>query len=157
MTSRFLNHSLSRFFNRFLQRAAWCLITLAAASSVAQAAEADALYQQLGQKPGISRFVADFVTIITTDTRISKSFAETDQERLAALLTEQFCQLSGGPCQYSGRSMEVTHAKMQITNAQFNALAEDLQIAMEKHGIPSQAQNKLLAKLAPMQRAIVEK
>ena len=153
MTSRYLN----RFSNRFLQRATWCLITFAAASPITQAAEADALYQQLGQKPGISRFVGDFVAIITTDPRISKSFAESDQERLAALLTEQFCQLSGGPCQYSGRSMEITHAKMQITNAQFNALAEDLQIAMEKHGISSQAQNKLLAKLAPMQRAIVEK
>jgi hemoglobin len=36
-------------------------------------------------------------------------------------------------------------------------LAEDLQIAMEKNQIPSSISNKLVAKLAPMQRPIVSK
>lgn len=36
------------------------------------------------------------------------------------------------------------------TTAQFNALAEDLQFAMDSANVPFRAQNKLLAKLAPM-------
>lgn len=40
---------------------------------------------------------------------------------------------------------------------QFNALVEDLQVAMDKSGIPSRTQNKLLALLAPMQRIVVIK
>ena len=53
--------------------------------------------------------------------------------------------------------MSTAHQQMHITNAQFNALAEDLQIAMDKHGVASSVQNKLIAKLAPMQRAVVTK
>jgi len=117
----------------------------------------DALYQSLGGKTGISTFVNSFVAIVLEDARINKAFKETDTERLASLLTEQFCELSGGPCKYSGRSMAESHKDMQVTNAHFNALAEDLQIAMEKHDIPSSVQNRLIAKLAPMQRPIVTK
>lgn len=117
----------------------------------------DALYQSLGGKTGISTFVNSFVAIVLDDVRINKAFKETDTERLTSLLTEQFCELSGGPCKYSGRSMAEAHKDMQATNAHFNALAEDLQIAMEKHEVPSSVQNKLIAKLAPMQRPIVTK
>ena len=125
-------------------------------SSYAQTAN-DALYQSLGAKQGINTFVNDFVAIVLEDPRINKAFKDTDTERLAQLLTEQFCELSGGPCKYSGKSMQDAHKDMQVTNAHFNALAEDLQIAMEKHQVPSSAQNKLIAKLAPMQRPIVTK
>jgi hemoglobin len=38
-----------------------------------------------------------------------------------------------------------------------NALIENLQFAMDKEGVPFAAQNKLLAKLAPQQRDIVER
>ena len=41
-----------------------------------------------------------------------------------------------------------------IGRGHFNALVEDLQIAMDKRGIPFRAQNRLLAKLAPMYREI---
>ncbi|MFZ6654591.1 group I truncated hemoglobin [Undibacterium sp. TJN19] len=125
-------------------------------SSQAQTSN-DALYQSLGAKQGISTFVNDFVAIVLEDQRINKAFKDTDIERLSFMLTEQFCELSGGPCKYSGKSMQEAHKDMQVTNAHFNALAEDLQIAMDKHQVPSSAQNKLIAKLAPMQRPIVTK
>jgi hemoglobin len=35
------------------------------------------------------------------------------------------------------RDMKSVHQDLQITNAMFNALTEDLQIAMEQHNIPS--------------------
>ncbi|MDP1980177.1 group 1 truncated hemoglobin [Undibacterium sp.] len=132
------------------------LFLLASLSVHAQSGN-DALYQSLGGKTGISTFVNSFITIVLEDARINKAFKDTDTERLASLLTEQFCELSGGPCKYSGRDMYEAHKDMQVTNAHFNALAEDLQIAMEKHDVPSSVQNKLIARLAPMQRPIVTK
>lgn len=117
----------------------------------------DAVYQGLGAKSGISKIVADFLPIILADQRINAAFKDTDMERLGAMLAEQFCELSGGPCKYSGKEMKEVHQDMKVTNAQFFALAEDLQIAMEKNNIPSSVQNKLVAKLAPMQRPIVTK
>ena len=44
-----------------------------------------------------------------------------------------------------------------ITTLQFNALTEDLQLALDRNGIPYRVQNRLLAKLAPMQREVVTK
>ena len=70
-------------------------------------------------------------------------------------LTDQICQLSGGPCQYEGGDMKSAHADMDITKAHFNALVEVLQAAMAAQGIAFTQQNRLLALLAPMHRDII--
>lgn len=145
----------------FSNFAAACMLGIAllsASTSFAQTpSPSDALYQQLGGKPGIAKIVGDFLPIVLADARIKEAFKDADTERLGMLLAEQFCELSGGPCKYSGEDMKAAHRDMAITNAHFNALAEDLQLAMEKNNIPSAAQNRLIAKLAPMQRTIVTK
>jgi hemoglobin len=51
--------------------------------------------------------------------------------------------------------MKQAHAGMDINKNNFNALVEVLQQAMEAQGIAFTAQNKLLAKLAPMHRDII--
>ncbi len=115
------------------------------------------LYQALGSDSGISHVVDDLLLLSVNDARISASFKETNMKRLARLLKQQICQISDGPCTYSGDAMGLVHEKMGITSTQFNALAEDLQIAMEKNQIPASAQWKLIARLAPMKRQMVLK
>lgn len=126
-------------------------------ASAQETPPAEPFYQALGGKPGIEKIVAIFLPIVLADGRIKQAFKDTDAGKLAALLEEHFCELSGGPCEYSGKNMKAAHEEMHITNAQFNALAEDLQSAMEQQGVPSRVQNRLMAKLAPMQRDIVRK
>ncbi len=123
----------------------------------AMAQTSEPFYDGLGGEAGIKKIVDTFLAIILVDPRIAHQFKELDQPHFVAKLAEQFCHLSGGPCQYTGKDMKDIHDGMNITNAQFNALAEDLQYAMEQHGIPNRIQNKLVAKLAPMQRVIVTK
>jgi hemoglobin len=120
----------------------------------AQAAD-DALFQQLGGKAGIDKIVADLLPIIKADPRINGFFQKTDMQKLGVLLGEQFCMLAGGPCTYTGRDMVASHDEMGVRSAHFAALAEDLQIAMENNKVASSASNQLVAKLAPMKRAIV--
>jgi hemoglobin len=130
--------------------------TAASATTAATTGEQSAAYYQaLGGKEGIHKIVKDFLPIVLEDPRIKDSFKDVDMERLSKMLQEQFCQLSGGPCTYSGKDMQTIHEDLKITNAQFNALAEDLQTAMDKNGVPTRAQNKLLSNLAPMQRRVV--
>ena len=76
--------------------------------------------------------------------------------RVHKLISEQICDVSGGPCDYSGDDMKTSHRNMGVTNADFNALVEHLIAAMEKHDIPVAAQNQLLGLLAPMHGDIVE-
>ncbi|MFS2005629.1 group I truncated hemoglobin [Duganella sp. CT11-25] len=148
-------------------------LSLALASSLAMAQTPytdDSTYQGLGGKEGIKKIVDTFIPMLLADPRIKESFADFDMEQLNLRLQEQFCEFAGGPCKYTGkyrdktmdgvgtvRDMATVHQDLKITNAMFNALAEDLQIAMERHNVPNSVANKLIAKLAPMQRAIVTK
>ena len=115
------------------------------------------LYADLGGKEGIARTVAGMLKIVLQDARIKDVFRDADLPLLERRLGEQFCVLGGGPCKYTGKDMVIIHEDLGITVAQFNALAEDLQLALEQQGVPSRVQNRLIALLAPMQREIVSK
>ncbi len=117
----------------------------------------DSLYRDLGGLEVLTKVVDDTLALALADARIKDTFKDTDMKRLAKLITEQFCELSGGPCKYSGDPMKEVHQGLGLSNMQFNALVEDLQAAMDRSGISSRTQNKLLALLAPMQRTIVTK
>ena len=56
---------------------------------------------------------------------------------------------------YSGRDVVEAHREQGIRRAGFNALVENLQLAMTRRGIPFRAQNRLLEKRAPTHRQIV--
>ena len=51
--------------------------------------------------------------------------------------------------------MSAAHKGLHLTNADFDALVEDLQDALDAAGVPFRVQNRLLARLAPMQKDVV--
>ncbi len=113
------------------------------------------LYAALGEKPGIARLMDDFVDRVVKDPRIGGHFKDVKPAALKESLTDQICQLSGGPCKYEGADMKSVHADMDIHKGHFNALVEVLQSAMDAQGIPFAQQNRLLALLAPMHRDVI--
>ena len=106
---------------------------------------------------GVARIASAFVERNRTDPRVRDIFAAVDTVRLKRTLTEQFCYLLGGGCAYTGRDMRQAHVGQGLQNADFNAAVENLQAAMDAEHVPFAAQNVLLAKLAPMQRVVVER
>jgi hemoglobin len=130
-----------------------CATLLLSASAGAHAAT---LFDQLGGEPKLRSAVDQFVTIMLDDDRINFVFAETDLDKFKGLLYDQLCELSSGPCVYKGRDMLTSHKKLKVKNAQFNALTEDLYKALDRVGVPYRVQNRLVAKLAPMQHDIVK-
>ena len=114
-----------------------------------------ALVADFGGREGIARIASRTVELSEADPRIAAIFAGHDTVRLKRTLAEQFCYLLGVGCDYSGRDMQTAHAEMGVTRADLNALVENLQAAMREAGVPFQAQNRLLAKLAPMSREVV--
>ena len=121
----------------------------------APAGAADTLYDDLGGQPGIDRIVDASVDNYLADPRIKDIFSESNMDRLRLEFKDQFCQLSGGPCVYKGHDMAAAHKGLHLTNANFNAVVEDLQNAMDKCGIPFSTQNRLLALLASYQHQVV--
>lgn len=115
--------------------------------------EAD-LYQALGERAGIEAMVEDLLYLIVEDERIAFQFKGIDVAHFHQQLSDQICDLSGGPCQYTGREMRESHSAMDVTETQFNALTENLILAMGQNGIATGAQNRLLALLAPLHEDI---
>jgi len=108
-----------------------------------------------GGQPGIRAIVKRFVELNTTDPRIDAIFRNQDIVRLRRTLFEQFCYLLDAGCTYSGRDMKTAHKDLGVTRADLNALVENLQKAMREADVPFAAQNRLLAKLAPMDKDVV--
>lgn len=112
---------------------------------------------EFGGEAGLTALMETFMADLLADPRTGRFFANADQERVKRQLTEQFCVILGGDCTYTGRDMRTSHAGQDIDRSHFYALVEVLQVSMNKHKVPFRAQNKLLAKLAPMHREIVTK
>ena len=110
----------------------------------------ESLYQQLGEREGIANVVEDLLYLIVDDERINQQFKGMDVAQFHRNLTDQLCELSGGPCTYTGRPMRGLHSDMGITDTEFNALAENLILAMERNDIPTGAQNRLIKALVTM-------
>lgn len=115
------------------------------------------VFEQFGGKPGLVALMNDFMDNLVADPVTRPYFENADRDHIKAELVDQFCVILDGPCTYTGKDMASAHRGMGVNRAAFNALVQDLQSAMNKHDIPFRAQNKLLAKLAPMHRQIVTK
>lgn len=133
------------------------LLGLILAACTSQPPRDDSLYRSLGEQAGITRIVEGMLLNSARNPRIAHYFREIDIERLRDKLVEQVCVEAGGPCDYTGDSMEEGHKGLNIDRGDFNALVEDLIDAMDAEGIPVVAQNRLLARLAPMRGQIIER
>jgi len=130
---------------------------LACAGATPAFADDDSLFQDLGGRDVIEKIAQYTAANFLADPRIKATFDDTNMERFEKLLSAQFCVVAGGPCEYKGRSMKDAHRALGLDNADFNAVVEDLQDALDKAGVPFATQNRFLARLAPMQHDIVTK
>lgn len=138
-----------------MRELALLVIILAALTGCASTTQNDRLYRDLGGQQGIERLVDAFLDNLANDDRIFHFFKDTKIDHFRSMLIEHICHLSGGQCEYTGETMEKSHGGMNINEAQFNALVEDLELAMEHEKIPVGAQNRLLKILAPMRPEII--
>jgi hemoglobin len=117
----------------------------------------DALFAEMGGQAGIDRIVDASVDAYLADERIKMHFAESNIDRIRAQFKVQFCQVAGGPCTYAGHDMVAAHKGLKLTSYDFHAVVEDLQMAMDKLGVPFSVQNRFLARLALMKPQVVTK
>ena len=129
--------------------------TNAPANATIPAPADDALFRDLGGQAGIDRIVGDFVPRLVSDARMGEFFKRANQEHLKQMLGELFCRISGGGCVYTGLSMKLAHQDIDVSRGDFNALVEVLQTSMAAQGVPFAVQNRLLARLAPLHRDVV--
>jgi hemoglobin len=115
------------------------------------------LYARLGGREAIRAVVGDFLGRVAADARINAFFRGVDTDELAAKLTDQICQVTGGPCRYAGKPMREAHAGMKISDADFDALVEDLAASLDHFSVGPNEVRELLTTLSGLRRQIVTK
>lgn len=116
-----------------------------------------AIFDAFGGMPGIAMLSDQFITRLETDSRTREIMIGSDPVRLRRTIAEQFCYVLGGGCTYTGMDMKKAHADHGINKREFLVTVELLRDEMIKLNIPTSAQNKFLAKLAPMHRDVVQR
>lgn len=129
------------------------LLSLLACSNVTRPSAG--LYEQFGESAGLQALVDDLLERFADDPNIAPTFANTNIARFRSLFVEHLCEVVEGPCKYSGDDMREVHRGLAISEAQFNAVVEHLIEAMDARRIPTSAQNRLIARLAPMRKDII--
>ena len=122
----------------------------------ARAGDAPSLYDRLGGTPGLTRIADQLIERVAADPRAARSFEGTNLKRIEKNLTQQLCELTGGPCHYDGDSMHRVHAGQHINEREFYVLVETLEDILRKERVAIADRNHLLALLAPMKRDIVQ-
>ncbi len=117
----------------------------------------DSLYQALGEKEGITKIVEHALVHHLSNRQIKAQFDDISLDHLKGQLVIFICQVTGGPCVYTGHNMSIVHKGMHLTDADFDAVVEDMQLAMDEVEIPYRTQNRLLARLSPYERDVVTK
>ena len=117
--------------------------------------EGTAMWEAFHGAEGVNRIVDAMMDRNIADPRIAGTFASHDLVRIRRTLKEQFAYILGGPVDYTGRDMATSHRDLGLQPSDMGALVENLQIAMSEEGVAFPAQNRFLAKLAPMRRDVV--
>lgn len=119
--------------------------------------EGTAMLEAFHGVEGIGRIVDNTVDRSVKDPRIGEIFKGHDLVRLRRVVKEQLCYILNGGCAYTGRDMKAAHKDMGLQYADLGRFIEHLQFAMDDEKVPYRAQNRLLAKLAPMHRKVIER
>lgn len=117
------------------------------------------LYDRLGGKEGVGAVVDLFAKNVVADPRVNKLFKKSKDnlEHFKQALADQICQAAGGGCTYGGKPMKDAHKGMGITDVQFDAVVEDLKLALDEKGVGENEKSELFVVIAPMRDEIVEK
>lgn len=130
------------------------LLTIAFTTGTAQTADKTAeptLYQRLGGAYAIATVVDDFIErllvndVLNANPAIKEARDRVPKAGLKFHVTALVCQVTGGPEQYSGRSMKESHKHLNISEKEWQAMAADFKITLDKFKVPQKEQDELFA------------
>ena len=139
-------------------RAALIVVAMIGLSCIPARAADPSLYRKFGERDGLVEIVDHATDRFLTDARIKDAFDDINLVRFKKLAGRSAvvrARRRALQIHRPGHVPQWQHKGLHLGIAEFNALAEDLQLAMEKYRVPYGAQNQLLALLAPMERDIV--
>lgn len=117
----------------------------------------DTLFNKLGGQQGIEQIVDEFYKRIMADNTLNSFFAHTNLDKQRHQQATFFSKIFDGPDQYNGRTMETTHTGMNLQQPHFDAIVKHLNEAVAVRGLSPEDTNAVLARVASLKGAILNK
>ena len=115
----------------------------------------DSLYERLGGSDKITKIASDLVDNHLLNKAVSPRYADSDVKVLKNGAATFFIAGTGGPSVYEGKDMLATHKGMNISAIEFNAVLDDVLLAMDKNEVEQREQEEVLFILYGMRSDIV--
>lgn len=120
------------------------------------------LYDRLGGVYAIATVVDDFIErllvndVLNANPKIKEARDRVPKAGLKYRVTELVCQVTGGPQKYSGRSMKDSHVHLNITEKEWDAMAADFKVTLDKFEVPEKEQKELFDIVESTKKDIVQ-
>ncbi|MGH7453395.1 MAG: group I truncated hemoglobin, partial [bacterium] len=93
--------------------------------------------------------------ILNANPKIEEARDRVPRAGLKFRVTALVCQVTGGPEKYTGRSMKDSHAHLNITEKEWQAMAADFKVTLDKFKVPNKEQGELIAIVESTKKDIV--
>ena len=108
-------------------------------------ARENSLYQKLGGKAAIDAAVEAFYVKVLADDRIKDFFENINMTKQRRKQKEFLSAAFGGPTPWAGKDLRKAHEGLELTEVHFNAVAENLQKALEELKIKKELIDQVMA------------
>ena len=115
------------------------------------------LYERLGGREKIHQITEDVWVNHISNPDVSSRYANSDSEKVKAMVTDFVCWGTGGPGQYAGKNMLDAHRTMNISHREFMAVIDDVMRALEKNSVGKREQNELLGLLMSLKNDVIHR
>lgn len=119
------------------------------------------LYERLGGTYAIATVVDDLIErllvndILNANPAINEARDRVPKAGLKFRVTAMVCQATGGPEIYKGRSMYDAHKHLNITEKEWEAMASDFKMSLDKFKVPEKEQQEIFDILGSTKKDIV--
>lgn len=113
------------------------------------------LYDRLGGKERIAQITEDVWINHVSNPDVATRYANSDAEKVKAMVNEFVCWGTGGPMQYSGKDMLEAHRTMNISHREFMAVIDDVMRALDKNDVQAKEKNELLGLLFSLKDQVI--
>lgn len=108
-------------------------------------ADQESLYQRIGGKPALEAAVDRFYERVLADDRIRHFFDTVDMEAQRGKQKRFLAVVFGANQKWEGKDMREAHKHLDLTEEHFQAVAENLQGALEDLDVPKPLIDQVMA------------
>ena len=103
------------------------------------------LYERLGGETNIRAIAADIFDNHSRNPLVQTRFAQSNRDRMIAVVTQFVCMGTGGPQKYEGQDMRTAHQGMNISEQEYLSVVDDIMAALDKHQVGAGEKQEVLS------------